>query len=86
MELLGLDGDSKQALYPLNDAPLKRSAERSQQRKSDPYRSAMSMLTFFMNRAGRNLPARRRQIRERAKDELRLEDARPVDALSATAR
>lgn len=50
---------------------LKRSAERSKRRKSDPYRSAMSMLTFYVNRGGRNLPASRRRVLERAKDELR---------------
>jgi hypothetical protein len=50
---------------------LKRSAERSSRRKSAPYRSAMSMLTFYENRAGRNLSARQKQTLERAKDELR---------------
>ena len=50
---------------------LKRSAEHSQRRKSDPYRSAMSMLTFYINRAGKNLPKQRRQRLEAAKDELR---------------
>ncbi|WP_072376622.1 DUF3175 domain-containing protein [Hyphomicrobium sp. NDB2Meth4] len=50
---------------------LKRSAERSNRRKSDPYRSAMSMLTFYINRAGSNLPEERRRILEKAKDELR---------------
>ena len=50
---------------------LKRSAERSRRRKSDPYRSAMSMLTFYINRAGKNLPAGRKQILNKAKDELR---------------
>ena len=50
---------------------LKRSAERSRRRKSDPYRSAMSMLTFYINRAGRGLPKTRRQKLERAKRELR---------------
>jgi len=50
---------------------LKRSAERSHRRKSDPYRSAMSMLTFYINRAGRNLPEQRRAKLEAAKDELR---------------
>ncbi len=50
---------------------LKRSAERSRRRKSSPYRSAMSMLTFYVNRAGRNLsPGRRRKL-EAAKDRLR---------------
>jgi hypothetical protein len=50
---------------------LQRSAERSTRRKSDPYRSAMSMLTFYINRAGRGLPASRRAKLERAKRELR---------------
>lgn len=50
---------------------LKRSAEQSNRRKSDPYRSAMSMLTFYMNRAGRSLPRNRRDRLEAAKDELR---------------
>jgi hypothetical protein len=50
---------------------LKRSALRSKRRKSDPYRSAMSMLTFYINRAGKNLPATRRRTLEAAKDELR---------------
>ena len=52
-------------------ASLKRSAERSKRRKSEPYRSAMSMLTFYINRGGRNLPAARKRVLERAKDELR---------------
>ena len=50
---------------------VKRSAERSRRRKSNPYRSAMSMLTFFINRAGKGLSAARRKKLERAKDELR---------------
>ena len=50
---------------------LKRSAERSKRRKADPYRSAMSMLTFYVNRAGKNMPATRRRTLEQAKDELR---------------
>ncbi len=50
---------------------LKRSADRSLQRKSEPFRSAMSMLTFYINRAGTHLPARQRAKLERAKDELR---------------
>jgi hypothetical protein len=52
-------------------ASLKRSAEHSHRRKSAPYRSAMSMLTFYINRAGKNLPARRKRKLEQAKDELR---------------
>ncbi|HLX26366.1 MAG TPA: DUF3175 domain-containing protein [Candidatus Cybelea sp.] len=50
---------------------LKRSAERSTRRKSSPYRSAMSMLTFYINRAGKNLPKKQLKILEAAKDELR---------------
>jgi hypothetical protein len=50
---------------------LKRSAERSRRRKSEPYRSAMSMLTFYINRAGTNLGARQRRVLEQAKGELR---------------
>lgn len=50
---------------------LKRSAELSTRRKAEPYRSALSMLTFYINRAGRNLPAEQRKILERAKAELR---------------
>jgi len=50
---------------------LKRSAEHSDRRKSDPYRSAMSMLTFYINRAGHNLAASQRKRLEDAKDELR---------------
>jgi len=50
---------------------LKRSAERSKRRKSDPYRSAMSMLTFYINRAGKNLSKKQLHTLERAKDELR---------------
>jgi hypothetical protein len=50
---------------------LKRSAERSRRRKADPFRSAMSVLTFYLNRAGRHLPAAQRVRLEAAKDELR---------------
>jgi len=50
---------------------LKRSAEHSHRRKSSPYRSAMSMLTFYINRGGKDLSARRKRILEKAKDELR---------------
>jgi hypothetical protein len=57
-------------------ASLKRSAERSRRRKASPFQSAMSMLTFYMNRAGRNLPAARKRVLEKAKDELRHEFGR----------
>src|SRR5262245_33931257 len=50
---------------------LKRSAARSRRRKSDPFRSALSMRTFYINRAGRNLAAARKKTLMRAKDELR---------------
>src|SRR5262245_34493086 len=50
---------------------LKRSADRSKRRKASPFRSALSMLVFYENRAGKNLPASRRRALERAKDELR---------------
>ena len=52
-------------------ASLKRSAERSARRKSGAYRSALSMLTFYINRAGRNLPKTERERLERAKTELK---------------
>jgi len=52
-------------------ASLKRSAERSERRKARPYQSAMSMLTFYLNRAGKGLPKQQRTILEQAKQELR---------------
>ena len=52
-------------------ASLKRSAEKSRRRKGSPFRSALSMLTFYINRAGKSLPAARRKNLMRAKDELR---------------
>jgi hypothetical protein len=50
---------------------LKRSADRSRRRKTDPYRSAMSMLTFYINRAGKNLSKPSRDRLEAAKAFLR---------------
>jgi hypothetical protein len=50
---------------------LKRSAERSHRRKSSPYRSAMSMLTFYINRGGKGLAKARKKKLEDVKDELR---------------
>ncbi|HET6161546.1 MAG TPA: DUF3175 domain-containing protein [Dongiaceae bacterium] len=50
---------------------LKRSAERSKRRKTTPYQSAMSMLNFYINRGGKNLPQRKVKVLERAKGELR---------------
>ena len=55
---------------------LKRSAEHSRRRKSEPYRSAMSMLTFYINRAGKNMSASQKRVLERAKGELRREFGR----------
>ncbi|MBN8808199.1 MAG: DUF3175 domain-containing protein [Sphingomonas sp.] len=52
-------------------ASLKRSAEHSKRRKGTPFQSAMSMLTFYINRAGKDLPAARRKVLEQAKVELR---------------
>lgn len=52
-------------------ASLKRSAEHSARRKSGAYRSALSMLTFYINRAGKTLPATQRARLERAKTELK---------------
>jgi hypothetical protein len=49
----------------------KRSADQSRRRKSDPFRSAMSMLTFYINRAGSKLSSQRRRRLEAAKEELR---------------
>ena len=51
---------------------LKRAAEHSRRRKSSPFRSALSLLTFYVNRAGKNLPAERRATLERAKESLRI--------------
>ncbi len=59
---------------------LKRSAERSARRKAGPFRSAMSMLVFYINRAGANLPPAQRRRLEAAKDELRALYRRPRKA------
>ena len=58
---------------------LKRSAEHSHRRKAEPFQSAMSMLNFYINRAGTNLPEPRRRVLERAKDELRIAFGRQKD-------
>jgi len=50
---------------------LKRSAKASKRRKGTPYQSVMSMLNFYINRAGKNLPQKQKRVLERAKDELR---------------
>ena len=56
---------------------LRRSALRSRRRRADPFRSAMSMLNFYINRAGRKLPLKRRKVLEQAKSELRAVFGRP---------
>ena len=50
---------------------LKHSADSSTRRKAEPFASAMSMLNFYINRAGEHLPAAQREILNKAKDELR---------------
>jgi Protein of unknown function (DUF3175) len=56
---------------------LKRSAERSRRRKSDPFRSAMSILTFYVNRAGKQLSQSKLKRLQAAKEELRELYGRP---------
>jgi len=73
--------DLRQGVFSLDDPKkiarsLKRSAEQSHRRKADPYRSALSMLTFYINRAGKNLPKTQRSRLERAKVELKKEFGR----------
>jgi hypothetical protein len=74
--------DLEPGVFTLDDArriarSLKRSAEASRRRKTDAFRSAMSMLNFYINRAGRQLPAPRRAVLDAAKDELRALFGRP---------
>jgi hypothetical protein len=59
---------------------LRRSAERSGRRKAPAFQSAMSMLNFYANRAGRNLSAPRKRVLQQARDELRKLYGRPVRA------
>lgn len=68
--------DLKHGVFTLRDpkriaASLKRSAERSSRHKAGAYRSALSMLTFYINRAGKTLPKTQRERLERAKGELK---------------
>ncbi len=75
--------DLEEGVFTLDDPreialSLKRSAEASDRRKSSPFRSAMSMLTFFINRAGSGLGDERRRVLEQAKDELRKLFGRPA--------
>jgi hypothetical protein len=73
--------DLDRGVFTLQDpkriaASLKHAAETSRRRKADPFRSALSMLTFYINRAGGNLSATRRRLLMRAKDELRRQFGR----------
>jgi hypothetical protein len=73
--------DLKRGVFELDDpkdiaASLKRSAEHSHRRKGTPFQSAMSMLTFYINRAGKSLPAGQKKTLEDAKDELRRQFGR----------
>jgi hypothetical protein len=73
--------DLKRGVFTLQDpkriaASLKRSAERSSRRKAGAYRSALSMLTFYVNRAGKTLPKTQRERLERAKVELKRQFGR----------
>ncbi|WPQ61387.1 DUF3175 domain-containing protein [Chitinophaga sancti] len=68
--------DLKKDVFTLNDPEeiaksLKRSANKSHRRKTTPFRSAMSMLNFYINRAGKNLPEQQLKVLEEAKDKLR---------------
>lgn len=70
--------DLEKDVFTKNDASeiarsLKASAEQSDRRKTNPFRSAMSMLVFYINRAGRTLPANRKEVLEDAKGEIRKE-------------
>src|SRR5262245_53312981 len=66
---------------------IKRSADRSHRRKSSPYRSAMSMITFYLNRGGKSLSESRRRVIEAAKQELRkLYDKSATSKQAATKR
>jgi len=78
-DALDLERDVFQQRDPKRIArSLKRSAERSARRKSSPFRSAMSMLTFYINRAGAQLSATQRRRLEAAKNELRALYHRPA--------
>ena len=71
-DALDLEADVFKSSDPRKIAlSLKRSAKQSKRRKGTPYQSAMSMLNFYINRAGKNLPKKRKRVLERAKDELR---------------
>ena len=71
-DALDLERDIFKSKHPRKIAvSLKRSAEQSTRRKGNPYQSAMAMLNFYINRAGRNLQQKQKRILENAKAELR---------------
>jgi len=83
--------DLEPGVFSLSDpsqiaASLKRSAEASRRKKTDSFRSALSMLTFYINRAGANLPQARRRTLMRAKDELRKQFGRAPSRRGAPPR
>jgi len=74
--------DLKEGIFAKDDPAaiarsLKHSAEASKRRKASPFQSAMSMLNFYINRGGKQLPARQRSHLEAARDELRVLFGRP---------
>jgi hypothetical protein len=82
--------DLRQGVFTLTDpkkiaASLKRSAERSSRRKAGAYRSALSMLTFYVNRAGKTLPKAQQERLQRAKLELKRQFGRDKDRVSSRA-
>jgi uncharacterized protein DUF3175 len=81
--------DLEEGVFALDDPrsiarSLKKSADASKSRKADPFRSAVSMLNFYINRAGTKLPKERRKVLEAAKDELRALFHRPRRAALRT--
>ena len=77
--------DLERDVFTLKDpkkiaASLKKSAEASHRRKGTPFQSAMSMLTFYINRAGKDLDAGQKKVLEDAKDELRETFGKPPKA------
>lgn len=77
--------DLKRDVFALHDPrkiaqSLKTSSETSHRRRSSPFRSAMSILTFYINRGGKGLDEKQRKILEQLKDELRVAFDRPRKA------
>ena len=83
--------DLQQGVFKIDDPKaiarsLKRSAEQSKRRKAEPFRSAMSMLNFFINRGGKNISAKQKRTLEKAKDELRMLYGREPSTSGARSR